>query len=263
MREKSGVFGEATGHYEAARSDYPEQLVIDLLKFSDPIHEALEIGAGTGKATRSFLNRGFNITCLEPDPRMAAVLTRATSSQSSITVNESTFESWQSNKRFDLVFAAQSLHWVDPSRRLDLAIDALVERGAFAIFFNRYAPVNQELHAKLFQTDRRYGVDTTAHTPHEHNADFYSGDIIISDGTPEFQLSQASGFSDFTSRRYRRLRIFPKPLFLDLLTSISAYRMLGESERDDYLFDVGHIIDVNGGSITMGVSSDLFMAKRR
>lgn len=34
----------------------------------------LEVGAGTGKATLALAERGLAVTCLEPDPRMAAVL---------------------------------------------------------------------------------------------------------------------------------------------------------------------------------------------
>jgi SAM-dependent methyltransferase len=262
MREKSGVFGEATDEYEAARSGYPDQLVLDILDFANPVHHALEIGAGTGKATRSFLGRGFELACLEPDPRMAAVLSRVTSEQSSITVVESNFEAWQSTKKFDLVFAAQSWHWVDPERRLNLAHDALAEHGTLAMFWNRYAPISQELQTTLLKIDRRHEVDPTIHTPHEHSADFYSGDIVIEDGTPEYQLSQTSMFFDFTSRRYRRIKTFPKSLYLDLLTSISAYRMLEDSKRDEYLQDVEQILDENGGSITLSISSDLFLAKR-
>ena len=262
MREKSGVFGEATDEYEAARSGYPDQLVLDILDFARPVDRALEIGAGTGKATRSFVQHSVDLTCLEPDARMAAVLSRVTSEQSSITVVESTFEAWQSTKKFDLVYAAQSWHWVDSDRRLTLAHDALVEHGTLALFWNRYAPISQELQTILLETDQRHGVDPTIHTPHEHSAEFYSGDIVIAEGTPEHQLSESPTFYDFTSRRYRRIKTFPSSLYLDLLTSISAYRMLEASRRTEYLAEIEQILRAIGGFITLSISSDLFLSKR-
>src|ERR1700692_2225964 len=112
-RERRGVFGEAVAQYESARPCYPNELVDDILNYAGPVGRALEVGAGTGKATVAFAERGVSLTCLEPDPRMAAALVRQTSTFPSVSVIETSFESWEPSERFDLLFAAQSWHWVD------------------------------------------------------------------------------------------------------------------------------------------------------
>ncbi len=43
-----------------------------------PVRTAVEVGAGTGKATRLFAGRGVAVTALEPDPDMLSVLQRTT-----------------------------------------------------------------------------------------------------------------------------------------------------------------------------------------
>ena len=60
-------FGAAASAYERFRPGYPAQLVDTVLAYSDqPIRSALEIGAGTGKATRIFAERGIGAATIEP-----------------------------------------------------------------------------------------------------------------------------------------------------------------------------------------------------
>jgi 16S rRNA A1518/A1519 N6-dimethyltransferase RsmA/KsgA/DIM1 with predicted DNA glycosylase/AP lyase activity len=77
IRERRGVFGEAADAYDAARPGFPEALVDDVIEYARldgaPV---LEVGAGTGKASVPYARRGLELTCLEPDARMAAVLRR-------------------------------------------------------------------------------------------------------------------------------------------------------------------------------------------
>ena len=70
------MFGEVAEQYEAARPSYPDELyatVIDYggLRAGDA---ALEIGAGTGKATMGFVAHGLDVHALEPSAGMARVL---------------------------------------------------------------------------------------------------------------------------------------------------------------------------------------------
>src|SRR5665213_2368006 len=112
-RERRGVFGEAVEQYQAARPGYPDDLVTDVLTYAGPVQRALEVGAGTGKATVSFAQRGVNLTCLEPDPRMTAELTRQSARFPSVHVIGAAFEPWEPMESYDLLLAAQSWHWVD------------------------------------------------------------------------------------------------------------------------------------------------------
>jgi hypothetical protein len=73
------LFGSVAERYERYRLDYPNELVETVLRYAGrPVSTALEIGAGTGKATRPFAVRGIEITALEPDADMAKVLARVT-----------------------------------------------------------------------------------------------------------------------------------------------------------------------------------------
>ncbi|MEV4924567.1 hypothetical protein [Streptomyces roseoverticillatus] len=59
-RERRHVFGDDADQYDAARPGYPGRLVEDVLGFAAlPTGvPAVEVGAGTGKATLAFAARG-------------------------------------------------------------------------------------------------------------------------------------------------------------------------------------------------------------
>ena len=103
---RSRVFGQVADVYDRVRPEYPTQLVDDVLGYADGAPApALEIGAGTGKATAAFAARSLPVTALEPDPAMAAVLRRQVAG---VTVVVSSFEEYEPPHRFGLVFCADA-----------------------------------------------------------------------------------------------------------------------------------------------------------
>jgi SAM-dependent methyltransferase len=108
------TFDEVAELYERARPGYPAQLFDDLSELVglSPGSRILEIGCGTGQATRDLLRRGHEVTCVELGPNLAEVARRSVP-EAEIVV--SSFEDWDpGSRRFDLVFAATSWHWIDP-----------------------------------------------------------------------------------------------------------------------------------------------------
>jgi hypothetical protein len=51
-RPRRLALGEVAGLYDRARPGYPAALIDDLVNWAQPGARALEVGAGTGKATR-------------------------------------------------------------------------------------------------------------------------------------------------------------------------------------------------------------------
>jgi trans-aconitate methyltransferase len=135
-------FDRSAELYEAARPSYPEALVDEAVARSGiPAGgRILEIGAGTGKATRPFARRGYPIVALEPGAKMAAVLRRNVAAFPRVAVEETTFEAWSgADRSFDLVVSAQAFHWVDPAVRYVKTAAALRPRGALALIRNETA----------------------------------------------------------------------------------------------------------------------------
>ena len=78
------VFGEIADEYDRARPSYPDELFDAVMAYGSlrTGDAALEIGAGTGKATRGFSARGLAVHALEPSPGMARVLRARRASRS-------------------------------------------------------------------------------------------------------------------------------------------------------------------------------------
>ncbi len=258
QREQRAVFGEAVEQYEATRPGYPPDLVTDVLGYAGP-GPVLEVGAGTGKATVAFAAHGVDLTCLEPDPRMAAALER---NCPGVPIVIDQLESWQPTRRFGLLYSAQAWHWVDPERRVELAHAALAPGGALALFWNHYSLADRALHAALIEVDRRYDLPPDK-TPHFRRPEDNAGEL--SDFATEWStlgLAEDPRFTDLASRRYRSSRSYPAARYRDLLASISLFRMLEPQVREAVLTEVADIVDAHGGTIELGITTDLALARR-
>src|SRR5438552_140762 len=75
-REQGTVFGEVAELYDRARPGYPTALVDEVLAFAPESPRVLDVGAGTGKATVPFAERGLEVVALQPSVGMAAVARR-------------------------------------------------------------------------------------------------------------------------------------------------------------------------------------------
>jgi SAM-dependent methyltransferase len=80
-----------------------------------PVRTALEIGAGTGKATRLLAQRGVTVTATEPDGAMLAELLKHV--PATVKTVQAAFEDVRPDESYGLVYAAASLHWTNPQGR--------------------------------------------------------------------------------------------------------------------------------------------------
>ncbi len=121
--EGSRLFGGNSAAYDAARPDYPAW-VFTQLSGSGILTTGtatLEIGAGSGKATRALLERGADpLTLIEPDARFVPQLSRLTDQFAArCTIVTDRFEDAHlRDGEFQLVMAATSFHWIEPGNGL-------------------------------------------------------------------------------------------------------------------------------------------------
>jgi SAM-dependent methyltransferase len=128
-------FGGAADIYDRARPDYPAEMFAHIAGHL-PGPRVLEVGAGTGTATRGLTALGVEVTCVEPDPRMAAVLARRTAGGPPVHIEVETFESARLEGPYDGLVSAMAWHWTDPASRLDRAAGLLRPGGFLAICYH-------------------------------------------------------------------------------------------------------------------------------
>lgn len=259
------TFGEAAEAYDAARPDYPAELLADVMAYAGPGGAVgVEVGAGTGKATVPLAGYGGSLLCLEPDPRMAAVLRRATAHFPGVRIEVVAFEEWRPpGPDFGLLVAATTWHWLDPERRWDLVHGALAPGGALALLWNPQGVCDPELHADLAPVDARHGI---ADSPHGILASQYGaepGQWGGDQGWPADECRRDGRFHDLRARRVRWVRGFDTEGYLRFLSSVSAYRALPPRRRARVLADTARVLDAHGGGMRVEQITDLFLARAR
>ena len=136
MTRRALSFGAAARDYHRFRPGYPDELAdLVLGRAIGPVVRALEIGAGTGKATRLFAERGVHVVAVEPDAGMREVLA-ATTADLPVEVLAGTFEEVDLAELgpVDLCFAGAAFHWTDPETRWHRVAASLRSGGVAAIF---------------------------------------------------------------------------------------------------------------------------------
>ena len=244
-------FGAVAREYDRARPTYPDTLVDDVVALL-PGTAVVEVGAGTGKATVLFAARGLRITCVEPDPQMAAVLRENTRDLPSISVTVSAFEDFEAAGLFDGLLAAQSWHWTEPTRRWVKAASLLREGGLIAMFWNRTQSHLNPLAGAIAEVYDRHGISDANESSHGTTPPAW----------PHDELEKQETFAEVEVRAYYSVQAYSAAQWCDYLASTSNLLIAEPSQRDALLADVARLIDEGDGVLEVHRRCDLYLARR-
>jgi len=234
MSDRALSFGVMAEAYERFRPEYPVELVDVVLAYAGgPVRTALEIGAGTGKATRLFARRGVTVTATEPDGAMLAELRKHVPTD--VRTVQAAFEDVRPGERHGLVYAAAALHWTDPEGRWS-RVAALLEPGGVFASFGGPVELADTAVAEAVRTARAPFLE--------------SDDVPSPDGTPPDREMQWPGTELLRSAYFtavqqsvveRRLTMTARD-YLGHLSTVSAYLMLPASEREQVFRQITQVL---------------------
>lgn len=126
-------FTEAVDIYDGIRPSYPAAMFDELFEMLPDSPAIVEVGPGTGQATRDLLARAASVHAVEIGPAMAAKLrSNLDSDRLDITVGD--FELAVIPPRSaDAVFSATAYHWIAPAAQTDRPATILRHGGLVAI----------------------------------------------------------------------------------------------------------------------------------
>jgi SAM-dependent methyltransferase len=260
--ERRLAFGQVAEQYDRARPSYPAALVDDVLQFAGVAagDAAVEVGAGTGKATILFAASGLAIVALEPSHEMAEIARRKTAGLPNVAIEEIEFERWDPERPCRLLYSAQAWHWIDPRVRFVRARQALGEGAALAAFWNRMnwesSPLRDELIAVYRREAPELGWEIAPGPMHPSSGDpeerwrDWQGDVALS-----------TGFTAPEWRTYAWVQAYRRDEYLSLLQTHSDHLMLARPRRQALLRAVGETIDGAGGVIEIEYVTRLGLAR--
>ncbi len=126
-------FNEAAEIYDSVRPSYPGEMFDTLFGMLPPNPTIVEVGPGTGQATKDLLGWGARVHAIEIGPSMAAVLqSNLDSDRLQVTVDDFELASIP-QKSADAVFSATAYHWISREAQTDRPAHVLRPGGVVAI----------------------------------------------------------------------------------------------------------------------------------
>lgn len=235
-RQLGAVFDEVPDLYDRVRPAYPDALYADLIELTglDASSNVLEVGCGTGQATTALAVLAGSVTAVEPGAGMVDLARRRLAARPNVTVEHARFEDWDDRgRRFDLVVAASSWHWIDPAVGWRRAHDVLTAGGWLASLGHVVirVPGEIEVYAATADLHERYSPGNPGWS------DPPLADEVQSDrrgwGPPNEDVEGL--FEVPVARWYPTVQWFDGAGFADLLRSTSLYRRLEPGVREPLL----------------------------
>ena len=217
-------FGAVAEAYEQFRPGYPAELLELVTAYADEsIRTALEIGAGTGKATRLFAQGGIAVTATEPDAAMLAEMRKHV--PANVTTVQAAFEDLPLDTSYDLVYSAAALHWTNPDGRWERMAALVRPGGVFASFGVPIQLADPALKEAARAARAPYldddGVPSPDGTPADRPMQW-----------PGTELEQSEWFTDVRQSVIERRLTISAHDYIGQLSTVSAYVMLDPAARD-------------------------------
>lgn len=260
-------FGSVAEQYDRYRPGYPAEMVDAVIAYAapEPGARVLDVGAGTGRASLLFAERGYDVTAIEPDREMAAVASqRAATAGLSIAIRNTEFEQARlPEDAFRILISGTAWHWVAPGVRSELAARVLEPGGTLAPFWNRPHWRGNPLRPGFDRIYDAVGEEFDAWPRGPMNP---AGTFAELKDSREWLEEEFRGDHDFTeldARLYDWRQRYTTDEYLGLLGTHSDHITLPEAARERLFAGVRSSIDAAGGSFELSYQTLLCLARRR
>lgn len=247
--ELKTTFNTAATLYDEVRPGYPEKLVRDVVNLSglNDHSRILEIGCGTGKATRPFAERGYELVCLDIGADLIAVAQEKLKTFPNVLFVREAFEEWKSDEKIDLIISATAFHWVDPKVRYLKASEVLKSKGFLAVFSNQHARKNEGFFAEIQDLYDRYYPRLIGNRP-----------------THATNFPGAEAFQDPIKRVYPWKQTYSSEQYIKLLNTYSDHIALPNKNKHLLYEGIVNLIETKyDGQITKHYAAVLDFRERK
>jgi SAM-dependent methyltransferase len=237
--ERAASFARVADAYERARPGYPADAVLWLA--GETPRDVVDLGAGTGKLTRSLAALGHHVVAVEP---LGEMLEQLRAAVPGVTAVAGTAESMPlPDASVDVVACAQAFHWFDHGSALAEIARVLRPGGLLALVWNvrdERVPWVADLSDAMVG---RTGVDRGAAEP----------------------IERSGLYGPVERATFEHTQVVDREALRALVLSRSYCAVLPEEERAPILGRVDALFDAHArdGMLTLPYVVECFRAERR
>jgi SAM-dependent methyltransferase len=252
------LFGAGAEAYDRARPGHADAVYEILAERCglEPGAKVLEIGPGTGQATRHLLERGADpLVALEPDPGLAAFLQHRFAER--IEIRSFALEAAELEEDFDLAAAGSSFHWIDERVGLERIHGALRPGGSVALWWTLFGDSSRD--------DRfRDAVDPLMSAlPLSPSHPERDGPPYAADEPARVAGLEAARFEEIAVHRLEWAHTWDAHGTRDLFGTFSPVLALAPAERETLLDEIANIAETQfGGRVTRPLVTAMYTARR-
>lgn len=250
MIDEKGSFDTVAAEYHAIRPAYPADLFADLAGVVGGAGQrVLEVGCGSGQATRGLLDQGWDVVAVDPGAELIALAKASLAGRAEWHVTP--FEAFDPQPAsFRLVASAQAWHWIDPAIAFAKAAVALEPGGTLAVFGHVPMPPPAEVLARVEPIYAEFAPELWGHLP----------EAWYLPAGPVRALFDASGrFGPVTHQAYGWSEQVSGRAFVRQLRTRSYYGAIGADRCDRLLAEVERALTPLG-EITLRHETHLYRA---
>ena len=238
-RGPASSFALVAEAYERGRPGYPDEAVRWLA--GDAPSDVVDLGAGTGKLTRSLVALGHRVTAIEPLPEMLELLVAAAPGAFDLLGSAEVIP--LPDEHADVVTSAQAFHWFDHDVALPEIARVLRPEGRLALVWN-------------VRDDRVPWVADLSRTIGSETIRYEDAQVPI----------EASGlFGSVETKSFEWSQRLDRETLRDLVLSRSYCAIKSPPERDQVLDAVGRLFDEHSsrGVLELPYVTECYRAAKR
>lgn len=256
MTEFEKTFDNATLDYDKSRLTYVKEIYEDIFRYKpiDSDSYVLEIGLGTGKASRTILDTQCHFIGVEPGEKLADLARSRYQAYANFSLFNQTLQDFAgSDNSFDLIYAATAFHWIPEEYGYNRVFNLLKPGGAFARFAyhagtdkgrTEMTEEIQEIYAKYLHTKK---------SPKEYGAE---------DARKLAEIAGQYGFTDTVYKLYSAAKDFTADEYMALLRTYPDHMKVEEADRKMLFDGIRSAINNHGGIMTVYYTMDLELARK-
>ncbi len=251
MFKRKSIFNASfdmfAGNYHSVRPGYPPQAYQDISSQCGFGSESrlLEIGAGSGIATKELARLGCHIVALEPGENLAAIATDNTKEFPKVQVVVGTFEDYASPEKFDAILAFTAFHWINDGDedKFKKVASLMKSSGTLVLVWNSF-----------FQSDTQVTAEVNA-AYRGLLPEVYPEDAAISDVNRsvldklhrrEQEVVGNTTFYTTFIRKYLSAYRYDEVTYLKLLNTYPKIVGIEDGRRQAFLDRIGAIVKKHG-----------------